>query len=195
MKKGILGIIMLILIVANPDIGKAGVGVELRGLEAFWSGGLGSYTVSNMNIFIDASVGNRGYTNHVNDARSDYDGISYASIKYTTVTSSYWQYADVRVYAGSYGLDYAGRVQPYGIDGYVCDLSDRWETVNVILNDYYMDTYKYSDSNRRKTTIHEFGHALSLQHQASTVESVMKQGKYTYSNPTSLDIYNLQTKY
>jgi predicted Zn-dependent protease len=63
------------------------------------------------------------------------------------------------------------------------------------MNNGYMNRDTYSTDNKHKTTMHELGHALSLLHQYDPTVSMMKQGELTYTDPTSLDISNLQWKY
>lgn len=54
---------------------------------------------------------------------------------------------------------------------------------------------KFSQANYNKTALHEMGHALGLKHQSSSTNSLMKQGKYSYGDYTSLDKNNLKYKY
>ncbi|EAD1138815.1 matrixin family metalloprotease [Listeria welshimeri] len=54
---------------------------------------------------------------------------------------------------------------------------------------------KFTQANYNKTAMHEMGHALGLKHQSSSTSSLMKQGKYTYSDYTTLDKNNLKYKY
>ncbi|WP_139490376.1 matrixin family metalloprotease [Brevibacillus dissolubilis] len=176
----------------------AGAGIAyaapLSGSAAFFGGGLSATEVSSMSYYQDASVGNLGYGTFASDAKADYDGISSANIGYTSAGSD----PMIRAFAGNYGLDFAGIIDPFkrGGTSYVsAGVNEGWDMVQIRLNDYYMDYYGYSTANRHKTTVHEFGHSLGLMHQDSATDSVMKQGLYTYTNPTSLDISNLQWKY
>ncbi|SET15155.1 hypothetical protein SAMN05216389_10663 [Oceanobacillus limi] len=53
----------------------------------------------------------------------------------------------------------------------------------------------FTTSNYNKTAMHELGHAFYMKHQHSSVNSVMKSGKYSYSDYTSLDKLNLRHQY
>lgn len=53
----------------------------------------------------------------------------------------------------------------------------------------------FIQSNYNKTAMHELAHAFYARHQHSSVSSVMKQGKYSYSDYTTLDKSNFGTKY
>ena len=96
----------------------------------------------------------------------------------------------------AYGDDYAGVMYSFTSDGNR-DYGNRstWAKAHVIMNNTYMNNYSYSNTNKHKTTIHELGHALSLNHQYSPTISIMKQGKFEYSDPQPVDIANLQWKY
>lgn len=164
----------------------------LSGSSAFFGGGLTAAKIGNMTYWESSTVSANGYASYASDARNDWQGISNADVDYSNASSE--STATIRSYAGNYGLDYAGRIVPYS-GGREASTNSTWDMVQIILNDYYMDSYGYSNANRHKTTIHEFGHSLGLVHQDSATDSVMKQGLYTYTNPTSLDVSNIQWKY
>lgn len=159
----------------------------------FFSGGLSSSVIAAADYYEDPAISTLGYSYFTANARADYAGISDADIGFLNVYS--YTDAEIRFYAGDYGDDYAGVLQPYKTDGSSASTTDSWYKAHVILNNGYMDRNDYSNVNKHKTTIHELGHALSLLHQYSPTDSVMKQGKLTYTDPTSLDISNLQWKY
>ena len=164
---------------------------------AFFKSGLSASVVGDCYVFVSDSVSSYGYSTNVSNAKSGWGGISNADVDFWSAGSA--TNADIRVYAGNYGLDYAGLAQPYRGDSTVSDpdaSTTKWDFVKIYLNDYYMDSNSYSTANRNKTTIHEFGHALGLRHQTDTsVASIMRQGKLTYSGPQSIDKSNIAYKY
>lgn len=163
---------------------------------AFFRSGLPKSVVGDCYVFISDSVSDYGYRSYVTSAMTGWGSISSADVDFWTSGSA--TYADIRVYAGDYGLDYAGLAQPYRGSTLVSDpdaSTANWSYVIITLNDHYMDHKNYSSANRKKTTIHEFGHALGLRHQPSSTSSVMVQGKRTYSTPQSLDRSNIAYKY
>lgn len=162
--------------------------------DAFWIGGFPSSVIASTDYWEDSGVSSLGYSNWASNARSDWAGIADSDVSYYRTTSS--SSADLRIYAGNYGDDYAGICKGYEYDGtYDSDCNDEWYKCQVLLNDHYMDDWSYSNANRHKTTIHELGHALSLCHQPSYESSVMRQGKLTYTDPTTLDEDNIAWKY
>ncbi|ANB57123.1 matrixin family protein [Anoxybacillus sp. B7M1] len=164
--------------------------------DAFFKSGLPKYVVGDCYVFVSDSVSNYGYSTYVSNAKSGWGGISNADVDFWPAGSA--TDADIRVYAGNYGLDYAGLAQPYQGDSLVTDpdaTTTNWSFVKIYLNDYYMDYYNYTNANRNKTTIHEFGHALGLRHQPSGTISIMVQGKLSYSGPQELDKSNIAYKY
>ncbi|MGZ0051408.1 zinc metalloprotease [Brevibacillus gelatini] len=168
---------------------------ELRRGDAFFDTTPTANYVKDIDTYINASVADENLLGAVTEAISDYEGISGANINYDTnaSASSY----DLRVAAGQLGLDYAGETRVYYLDD--DDTYQRhygteaWDRVKIYLNREYMDYYNYSSANRRKTTIHEFGHGLGLVHQTSN--SIMQQGKLSLTDPTQLDRDNLSWKY
>lgn len=163
---------------------------------AFFKSGLPKSVVGDCYVFVSDSVSRYGYSTYVSNAKNGWGGISNADVDFWSSGSA--TYADIRVYAGDYGLDYAGLAQPYRGSSLVTDpdaSTANWSFVIIYLNDNYMDYYGYTSANRNKTTIHEFGHALGLRHQPSSATSVMVQGKLSYSGPQQLDKSNIAYKY
>ncbi|MGX9135091.1 hypothetical protein ACWV26_12085 [Rummeliibacillus sp. JY-2-4R] len=164
---------------------------------AFFKSGLAASVVGDCRVFVSDSVTSYGYSTKVSNAKSGWGGISNANVNFRSAESA--TNADIRVYAGNYGLDYAGLTQLYRGGTTVTDpdaSTTNWDFVKISLNDYYMDSYSYSSANKNKTTIHEFGHALGLRHQTDTsVDSIMRQGKLTYNGPQAIDKSNIAYKY
>ncbi|MGG4443106.1 hypothetical protein [Brevibacillus fortis] len=169
---------------------------ELTRGDAFFDATPTASYVKDIDTYITASVSDENLLGGVTEAIEDYEGISGANISYDTSNASSSNY-DLRVTAGQYGLDYAGETRVYYLDdndNYERHYgTESWDRVKIILNREYMDYYNYSSANRRKTTIHEFGHGLGLVHQASN--SIMQQGKLSLTDPTTLDENNLSWKY
>ncbi len=190
-KKILMGITLAGSVFALPTLSLA----EKRGFEAFYPSSLRDYNVANCYTFVSGSA--FSYAGMVEEAKSDWSRIPAANVKFHSAGSA--TNADVRVYAGNYGLDYAGIIQPFYNGGYPVedpyDFVGNWEFVTVAINDNYMSHYNYSNTNKRKTVIHEFGHVLAMAHQDSFTESIMKQGQLNYTDPTSLDIENIQFRY
>jgi len=163
--------------------------------DAFFTGGLPSSVIALADYYEDPSVASFGYDYWTANARADFAGISNADIGFINVGN--YTDAEIRFFVVYYGDDYAGIVQPYTSSGVLDNVCacNTWAKAHVVMNDKYMDDHSYTNANRHKTTIHELGHALSLLHQPSSADSVMKQGKLTYTDPTALDIANLQWKY
>ncbi|MBC2114697.1 matrixin family metalloprotease [Listeria innocua] len=65
----------------------------------------------------------------------------------------------------------------------------------LTINKYTTTRDKFSQANYNKTALHEMGHAFGMKHQSSRSSSVMKQGKYSYNDYTTLDKNNLKYKY
>lgn len=65
----------------------------------------------------------------------------------------------------------------------------------LTINKYTTTRDKFSQANYNKTALHEMGHAFGMKHQTSSSSSVMKQGKYSYNDYTTLDKNNLKYKY
>ncbi|ADC52403.1 Xaa-Pro aminopeptidase (plasmid) [Alkalihalophilus pseudofirmus OF4] len=53
----------------------------------------------------------------------------------------------------------------------------------------------FTTSNYRKLALHELGHGMGMKHQLSPTVSVMRQGKMTYTDYTTLDKNNLRWRY
>ncbi len=164
---------------------------------AFFKSGLPASVVGDCHVFVSDSVSSYGYSTNVSNAKSGWGGISNVNVHYSYAGSE--TNADIRVYAGNYGLDYAALTQPDrgGTTVTNPDTSNtKWDFVKISLNHYYMDSYNYSSANRNKTTIHEFGHALGLRHQTdASIASIMRQGKLTYNGPQAIDKLNIAYKY
>ncbi|HHQ1232739.1 TPA: matrixin family metalloprotease [Listeria innocua] len=65
----------------------------------------------------------------------------------------------------------------------------------LTINKYTTTRDKFNQANYNKTALHEMGHAFGMKHQSSRSSSVMKQGKYSYNDYTTLDKNNLKYKY
>jgi len=66
---------------------------------------------------------------------------------------------------------------------------------NIMLHRTNTTNAGFTTANYRKTAMHEFGHALGLDHQDSPTVSVMRSGKLTYSDYSTLDKSNLTWRY
>ena len=162
--------------------------------NAFFLDGLRASVIKDCYVFESDSVSTYGYSTYVYD-------VQYMWSKTPNSDITFWKsgsatHADVRVYAGDFGLDLAGIAQPY-INGKPVteEKAQRWDYVNVNINDEYMKRNKISERMKKKTVVHEFGHVLSLKHQPSNSVSVMKQGTTTYTLPQPLDKNNISWKY
>lgn len=162
--------------------------------DAFFSGGLGATVIAAADYYEDPSISSLGYSYFTANARADYAGISSANIGFLNVGN--YTNAEIRFYAGSYGDDWYGKMQPYKSDGTQASMSDTWAKAHVWLNDALMDEESFSNTLRHETTIHELGHALSLLHQYTPTDSVMVDvGFQEITNPADIDVDNLQWKY
>lgn len=73
-----------------------------------------------------------------------------------------------------------------------------WHKVHIILNKGYMDANGYTSNMIQKTALHEVGHALGLRHQPDNegpLDTVMIQGKQTFTDIRSIDKSNVAWKY
>jgi len=166
--------------------------------DAFFSGGLSEADIASLDYWESSSVASNGYDYYTANARSDYANISYANIGFSRQTSS--TYAELRFYAGSYGSDYYGIMDPYVLDSYdnwdPASPDEEWDMVKVKLNHANMESDNLSSANRHEVTLHELGHALGLVHQEDGTNSVMEETDLDgRRDPTSLDIANLQWRY
>lgn len=72
-----------------------------------------------------------------------------------------------------------------------------WNSNSALLrlNNYTTSGANFTAANYNKTAMHELGHAFYMKHQHSSVNSVLKSGKYSYNDYTSLDKSNLAFRY
>jgi len=165
-------------------------------LDTFLKNSFPTSIISNIKYWEDPSVSTLGYATMSANARNDYDAISNANIGFTAVSTS--ANADLRIYAGNYGVDYFGLTKAYDTSGneITQGASTQWYKSHVLINNSNMNSWGFNSTNKQKTVTHEYGHVLALDHQKySDVNSVMKSGKLSYDHPQAIDIQNLQWKW
>lgn len=165
-------------------------------LDTFLKNSFPASIIANIKYWEDPSVSTLGYATMSANARSDYDAIINANIGFTAVSTS--TNADLRIYAGDYGVDYFGLTKAYDTSGNLISTtsSTQWYKSQVLLNHKNMTSWGFNSANKQKTVTHEYGHVLALEHQKySDVNSVMKTGKLSYDHPQAIDIQNLQWKW
>lgn len=157
----------------------------------YWSGS--TSTGGHAKVNYASSVSSYGYTSIYDTAISRWNGISSkvsvkkASASYTTDT----------YYVGTTSVaDRTGYMQPMGARGSVC-YDCTWTYTRVYLYDNNMDKFDYSTTNRTATAVHEVGHSLKLAHtpSSSSSSSIMKQGRKSFTYPTSYDKGQLKNKW
>jgi hypothetical protein len=65
----------------------------------------------------------------------------------------------------------------------------------LLINEARCSQDDFAQVNYNKTALHELGHAFYMVHQLSTVDSVMKSGKFSYNDYSSLDKSNFSYQY
>ncbi|MVP01372.1 hypothetical protein [Paenibacillus lutrae] len=174
---------------------------------AFWPcKGFPTNVYADMKHYVDQSVTDLGYGWINQSARNGWDKITDADVGYGRVFD--YQSADTRAFAGYYTwADYSGLMQAYYSNGSKVPDADylRPETpfykAHVLLNDYIMDELLYSDNERLKTAIHEWGHVMKLAHQSppssnnGVWDSVMITGQFSMLAPSWADEQNVKWKY
>lgn len=180
----LLSIFLLIPTAANAAYSKA---------DAFFLDGFKSSVIPNLYVFVSDSVSSE-FSGYVETAKKEWSGIANSNIKFWSAGSA--TNADIRVYTGSFGLDYAGLATPY-INGkpVTTEKVQTWDFVRININLGYFEANSISAPMQRKTVIHEFGHALSLKHQPKGTSSIMVNGNTSFTVPQTLDKDNIAWKY
>jgi len=190
--------IVIIGVIALPQL----VMAYYSNAAAFFKTYPSTTTVSNMKYWTDSSVSTYGFTTYYSNARSKWAAAPNAQIGWTSTTS--YDDAFVRFYGiDDMPLDYAGIAKPFTSNGNFLadpDLGSGaiWHKVHVILNKGYMDAKGYTSNMIQKTALHEVGHVLGLRHQPDDegpLDTVMMQGKQTFTDIRSIDKSNVAWKY
>ncbi|MBH9965874.1 Xaa-Pro aminopeptidase [Rossellomorea oryzaecorticis] len=182
LKKIPLLFVLLLGLISSLSFGtpaSADIGVELRNADAF-SGK--NYYYSSTGYYNNAS-----YSSHrsaFSNAASKMNAVANTSISLHTTSGSKSDPIEINMYSvNSSSYDW------YGYANY----DTGYATLRI--NEYVCKNDGFSQSNYNKVALHELGHAYYAVHQHSSVSSVMKQGKYSYTDYTTLDKSNFAYKY
>jgi len=169
--------------------------------DAFWTGGYDNRSVyDNIKYYVASDV-ETSFGKFIDDAISDYSSISGVDFGFSETTD--FLDADLMIFNTKEGSAYhgvPGVMVPCDWSGSSCNkvaYESYWDAATILLFPDYMRNHGYSDKQKNKTVVHEFGHVFSLRHQDDpSVSSVMVAGEgNSLTSPTSLDISNLQWKY
>lgn len=171
---------VLLLLFSFSSTAKAGIDTELRNAEAF--SGKNSYFAST------GYFNNAIYSTHrtaYSNAISKLDAVANANISFhSTSTGTSTDPIEIKMTSvNSTSYDWYG----------LANKSTTYATLSI--NEYICAEAGFTQINYNKTALHELGHAFYMVHQASAVDSVMKSGKYSYNDYSTLDKYNFAYKY
>lgn len=192
---------LLVYILILGTLIASSVSAENRDTFAFWpTYGLNDSIIGSNPYYEDPSVSQYGYTWHNQQARNAWDAAGYADIDFYRVSS--YDAASTRIFAGHYTwATYWGKKQAYKSNGdkitddELYNTVQTWEKVHILLNDYTMDNSNLTGGMRLKVTTHEYGHMLGMRHQPDGTDSIMDDGRKSFSSPRQLDYDNVNWKY
>ncbi|MEK5061809.1 hypothetical protein BK126_28300 [Paenibacillus sp. FSL H7-0326] len=158
---------------------------------------------SSLTYWLDASVASYGFTGSIDNGAAKWDESS-SGIGFTKITSS--TNASIKIFIGNHDLpaNTYGEASYWNLSGQqvgagaVTDGSS-FQQARIILDAGNQSDAKFESSHRYKTSGHEIGHVLGLNHfenaPAHSGDHWMKSGKIALTSPTSTDLAHVRTKW
>lgn len=158
---------------------------------------------SNLTYWLDSSVASYGFTGSIDNGASKWDESS-SKIGFTKVSSS--TTASVKVFVGNHSLPAGvmGETSYWMLNGQQVGAGDvtngsNYQQALVVLDYGNQSDTGYTSDNRYKTSGHELGHVLGLNHfenaPAHSGDHWMKSGKISLTAPKSVDLAHIRTKW
>lgn len=155
-------------------------------------GSFSASAASNLKVNFSSDVSD--YKSKIEDALDELTEIS-SNLGWSSTTDYYDRH--IYLWSGNFPNDTAYATASYycktlGVFFPCSNASDR-DYVQIKFNRYHMDSSSWDNDNRKKTIIHEVGHALSLGHvEANEGNSIMRQGKLKFTKPQSMDVDHIE---
>jgi hypothetical protein len=191
MRRAALGVTLLALL---------GIPNVVLAYQDVWTSGFPPTIVQNIKWIPDPSISSTYVANYIDPGPGKWNGIS-SRVKVSKGTSTSYNVRYVLKTTNDPTLP--AKTFPYCTagNGEACKdppgSNHVWTAAQIQLYENVIINARYTTQGRVALTTHEFGHALSLSHIASTVPSVMPQQVTSNHNPSpqSVDIANLKYKW